>query len=54
MKRRTLQRIRAEDQPERHHIVYVVSLDPAAKKLPSARELTFRVSRIVCSQSEKL
>lgn len=29
MKRRTLQRVQAEHQPEHHHNVYVVLLDPA-------------------------
>jgi predicted GIY-YIG superfamily endonuclease len=37
MKRRTLQRVRAESQPEHHHNVYVVLLDPAVGKLRSVR-----------------
>jgi hypothetical protein len=32
MKRRTLQRVRAKRQPEHHHNVYVVLLDPAVGK----------------------
>lgn len=37
MKRRTFQRLRAKSQPEHHHHVYVVLLDPAAGKLLSVR-----------------
>ncbi len=33
MKRRTLQRVRVGSQPEHHHNVYVVLLDPAVAKL---------------------
>jgi len=36
MKRRTLQRVRAERQPD-HHNVYVVLLDPAAGRLRAGR-----------------
>jgi len=36
-KRRTFRRVRAESQPEHHHNVYVVLLDPAARKLHSIR-----------------
>jgi hypothetical protein len=36
MKRRTLQRVRAERQPD-HHNVYVVLLDPAAGRLRAVR-----------------
>jgi hypothetical protein len=37
MKRRTFQRVRAARQPEHHHNVYVVLLDPAAGKLRKVR-----------------
>ena len=37
MKRRTLQRVRAESQPEHRHNVYVVLLDPAAGRLRAVR-----------------
>jgi hypothetical protein len=37
MKRRTLQRIRADRQPEHHHNVYVVLLDAAVGKLRKVR-----------------
>src|SRR6266446_2638400 len=37
MKRRTLQKVRAEHQPEHHHNVYVVLLDSAAAKIRSVR-----------------
>ena len=37
MKRRTFQRVRAKSQPEHHHNVYVVLLDPAAGKLRAVR-----------------
>ncbi len=37
MKRRTLRRIRPERQPEHHHNVYVVLLDPAAARIRSVR-----------------
>jgi hypothetical protein len=37
MKRRTLQRVRAEKQPEHHHNVYVVLLDPAVGKIRKVR-----------------
>ncbi len=33
MKRRTLQRLRPKQQPEQHHNVYVVLLDPAVSKM---------------------
>ena len=38
MKRRTFRRIRPERQPEYHHKVYVVLLDPAAGKIRSVRQ----------------
>lgn len=37
MKRRTFRRLRAKAQPEQHHNVYVVLLDPAAGKLKKVR-----------------
>ena len=37
MKRRTLQRVRAETQAGYHHNVYVVLLDPAAGKVRKVR-----------------
>ncbi|MGO8927062.1 MAG: hypothetical protein ACLQU3_09265 [Limisphaerales bacterium] len=37
MKSRTLQRVRAEQQPEHHHNVYVLLLDPAVGKLRDVR-----------------
>ncbi len=37
MKRRTLQKVRAEHQPGHHHNVYVVLLDPAAGRVRSVR-----------------
>ena len=37
MKRRTLQRVRAERQPEHHHNVYVVLLDPAVGRVRKVR-----------------
>jgi predicted GIY-YIG superfamily endonuclease len=37
MKRRTLQRVRAEHQPDHHHNVYVVLLGPAAGRLRAVR-----------------
>jgi len=37
MKRRTLQRVRADRKPEHHHHVYVVLLDPAVGKLRKVR-----------------
>jgi hypothetical protein len=37
MKRRTLQRVRAEGQPKQHHSVYVVLLDLAVGKLRKVR-----------------
>ena len=37
MKRRTYRTIRAEQQPEHHHNVYVVLLDPAAGRLRAVR-----------------
>src|ERR1035441_5559282 len=37
MKRRTLQRLRPEQQPEHHHNVYVVLLDPAVGKVRKVR-----------------
>jgi len=33
MKRRTFRKLRADQQPEHHHNVYVVLLDPAAARL---------------------
>ncbi len=37
MKRRTYRKLRAEHQPEDHHNVYVVLLDPAAGRLRAVR-----------------
>ena len=37
IKRRTLQRVRADSQPEHHHNIYVVLLDPAAGRLRAVR-----------------
>ena len=37
MKRRSFQNIRAKSQPEHHHNVYVVLLEPAVGKLRSVR-----------------
>jgi hypothetical protein len=37
MKRRTLRQVRVVRQPEHHHNVYVVLLDPAAGKLRKVR-----------------
>ena len=37
MKRRTYRKLRAEQQPEHHHSVYVVLLDPAAGRLRAVR-----------------
>lgn len=37
MKRRTFQKVRAKSQPEHHHNVYVVLLDPAVGKLRLVR-----------------
>jgi hypothetical protein len=37
MKRRTYRKLRAEQQPEHHHNVYVVLLDPAAGRLRTVR-----------------
>ncbi len=37
MKRRTLKRLRPKQQPERHHNVYVVLLDPAVSKMRKVR-----------------
>ena len=37
MKRRTFPRVRPEKQPEHHHNVYVVLLDPAVGKLRKVR-----------------
>jgi predicted GIY-YIG superfamily endonuclease len=37
MKRRTFQRVRAKSQPQHHHSVYVVLLDPAVGKLRKVR-----------------
>ena len=37
MKRRMLQRLRPEQQPEHHHNVYVVLLDPAVSKVRKVR-----------------
>src|SRR6266446_9295481 len=37
MKRRTYRTIRAEQQPEHHHNVYVVLLDPAVGRLRAVR-----------------
>ena len=37
MKRRTYRKLRADQQPEHHHNVYVVLLDPAAGRLRAVR-----------------
>jgi predicted GIY-YIG superfamily endonuclease len=37
MKRRTYKKLRAEQQPEHHHNVYVVLLDPAFGRLRAVR-----------------
>ena len=37
MKRRTFRKLRAEQQPEYHHNVYVVLLDPATARLRTVR-----------------
>ena len=37
MKRRTYRKLRTEQQPEHHHNVYVVLLDPAAGRLRAVR-----------------
>ena len=37
MKRRTLKPLRAKRQPEQHHNVYVILLDPAAGRLRAVR-----------------
>jgi len=37
MKRRTFQRVRATSQPEHHHNVYVVLLNPAVGKMGKVR-----------------
>jgi len=37
MKRRTLQRVRPDKQPEQHHNVYVVLLDSAVGKIRKVR-----------------
>ena len=37
MKRRTLQQLRLKQQPEQHHHVYVVLLDPAVAKIRKIR-----------------
>ena len=37
MKRRRLQRVRPEKQPEHHHNVYVVLLDPAVGRIRKVR-----------------
>ena len=37
MKRRTYRKLRADQQPEHHHSVYVVLLDPAAGRLRAVR-----------------
>jgi hypothetical protein len=37
MKRRTLKRLRPKVQPEQHHNVYVVLLDPAVGKIRTVR-----------------
>jgi hypothetical protein len=37
MKRRTFQRIRSDKQPEHHHNVYVILLDPTAGRLRTVR-----------------
>jgi len=37
MKRRTLQRVRPDKQPEHHHNVYVVLLDPAVGRIRKVR-----------------
>ena len=38
MKRRTFQRLRDKGEPEHHHNVYVVLLDPAVGKLRKVRD----------------
>ena len=45
MKRRTLQRLRPEKQPEHHHNVYVVLLDPAVGKVRKVRAANPRRDR---------
>jgi len=37
MKRRTLRKVRSKREPENHHNVYVVLLDPAAANIRSVR-----------------
>ena len=37
MKRRTLKQLRAKQQPQDHHSVYVVLLDPAVAKIRTVR-----------------
>ncbi len=37
MKRRTFRKLRADHQPEHHHSVYVVLLDPAVGRLRAVR-----------------
>jgi hypothetical protein len=37
MKRRTFRKLRAQQQPEHHHNVYVVLLDPSAARLRAVR-----------------
>jgi hypothetical protein len=37
MKRRTFRKLRVDQQPEHHHNVYVVLLDPAAGRLRAVR-----------------
>jgi predicted GIY-YIG superfamily endonuclease len=37
MKRRTYRKLRAKQQPDHHHSVYVVLLDPAAGRLRAVR-----------------
>ena len=45
MKRRTLQRVRPEKQPEHHHNVYIVLLDPAVGKVRKVRAANPKLDR---------
>jgi hypothetical protein len=42
MKRRTFRKLHGKQQPERHHSVYVVLLDPAAVRLRAVRAINRR------------
>ena len=46
MKRRTLRHLRPKRQPEQHHNVYVVLLDPAGKVLATIPGGTFTGVRL--------